>query len=875
MEELRVGSFFSGIGAFEKALERLKIPHRTVFYCEIDKYASKAYSFIHGVPESLNLWDITKVNEKELPDFDLMTWGFPCFPAGTLVMTSDGYKEIQDVKQGDEVLTHKNRFQKVVKTMQKHCLGLYRVKAYGVEQFEVTAEHPFYVRKMYRQWDNKNRVYKRLFGEPEWVEAKDLDKGCYVGVAINQKSELPTWNGYEYKHQGKIVKSKNELDFSNPDLWWLIGRYIGDGWTRIAERKSRPNSPNYRTIICCAKSELSDITSRLDGLFSYSVAEERTVYKIHIVNKELTMYLQQFGQGACNKRLVSDVFNLPVNLLECFLDGYFGADGCYSQGLYKATSVSRELMYGIQSCVHKVYHRPCSLHKSNRPKTSIIDGRTIKQKDTYSIAFKKENNKQDEAFCEDGYIWVPFRSKEIAEYNDYVFNFEVAKDNSYTTFNLIVHNCQDISVAGKQAGIVEGETRSGLYYEGLRILRHKKPKYSIIENVKNLVGKKFEAEFHQMLCDLEDAGYRSYWQVLNAKDYGIPQNRERVFIVSIRKDIDQGFRFPEPFDNGLRLKDLLEDEVDEKYYISQEKTEKLLAQLKEKEISNTIRTSGKSSFDRHAWDLVAVPITGIYKNKEGFKPSEFACTIDANCFKGLGCNQARNAVVMGNINPSGQGMNGNVYIGNIAPTLTTNKGEGLKIAIPVLTPDRQEKQQNGRRFKDDGEPMFTLTGQDRHGILINRGELQVKQDDICSCIDASYHKGLDNHASRTGILVKEATKQGFALAYEGDSINIQFPGSDTRRGRVQKGLAGTLETSCNQAILTANYRIRKLTPLECFRLMDFDDADWQTLVDNGISDSQLYKMAGNSIVVRVLEKIIENLFMGNTVNCTKQLALFG
>jgi len=853
MERLRIGSFFSGIGAFEKALERLEIPHETVFYCEIDKYASKAYSLIHNVPESFNLWDITKVDETELPEFDLMTWGFPCFPAGTLVMTSDGYKEIQDVKQGDEVLTHKNRFQKVVKTMQKHCPGLYRVKAYGVEQFEVTAEHPFYVRKMYRQWDNENRVYKRLFGEPEWVEAKDLDKGCYVGVAINQKSELPTWNGYEYKHQGKIVKSKNELDFSNPDLWWLIGRYIGDGWTRIAERKSRPNSPNYRTIICCAKSELSDITSRLDGLFSYSVAEERTVYKIHIVNKELTMYLQQFGQGACNKRLVSDVFNLPVNLLECFLDGYFGADGCYSQGLYKATSVSRELMYGIQSCIHKVYHRPCSLHKSNRPKTSIIDGRTIKQKDTYSIAFKKENNKQDEAFCEDGYIWVPFRSKEIAEYNDYVFNFEVAKDNSYTTFNLIVHNCQDISVAGKQAGIVEGETRSGLYYDGLRILKHKMPKYSIIENVKNLTSEKFRPIFHQILCDLEDAGYHSYYEVLNAKDYGIPQNRERIFIVSIRKDVDQGFVFPLPFDNGLRLKDLLEDEVDEKYYISQEKTEKLLSKLKENQ-----------------------------------KVNEYTVFDSKNAFGGC------------------------KVFDDIAPTLLTNDfKEPKKIVFPVLTPDRQEKRQNGRRFKDDGEPMFTLTGQDRHGILINRGQLKCKDDDICSCIDASYYKGIDNRAARIGILqignidqekrARDNPQTGRVYDPAGISpcLNTMQGGNlepkilideptvfkerkDEGMRFFQDGVCGTLRTisECgDKRVIYPNYRIRKLTPLECFRLMDFDDADWQTLVDNGISDSQLYKMAGNSIVVQVLEVILGNLLKSGAevpgYFYGEQMSLFG
>ena len=129
--------------------------------------------------------------------------------------------------------------------------------------------------------------------------------------------------------------------------------------------------------------------------------------------------------------------------------------------------------------------------------------------------------------------------------------------------------CQDISVAGKLKGVEIG-TRSGLYYEGIRILKETMPKYSIIENVKNLTSKRFKETFDMILKDLENAGYNNYWKVLNAKNFGVPQNRERVFIVSIRKDIDTGtFEFPTEFDNGLRLKDILENEVDEKYFLSE------------------------------------------------------------------------------------------------------------------------------------------------------------------------------------------------------------------------------------------------------------------------------------------------------------------
>ena len=133
--------------------------------------------------------------------------------------------------------------------------------------------------------------------------------------------------------------------------------------------------------------------------------------------------------------------------------------------------------------------------------------------------------------------------------------------------------CQDISLAGKQKGMFNDDgtqTRSGLFFEALRIIEATKPKIAIAENVKNLTGKKFKEQFELVLKSLEEAGYSNYWKVLNAKDYGIPQNRERVFIISIRKDIDKGYELPEPFPLQLRLKDMLDDEVDKKYYLSDE-----------------------------------------------------------------------------------------------------------------------------------------------------------------------------------------------------------------------------------------------------------------------------------------------------------------
>ena len=182
---------------------------------------------------------------------------------------------------------------------------------------------------------------------------------------------------------------------------------------------------------------------------------------------------------------------------------------------------------------------------------------------------------------------------------------------------------------------------------------------------------------------------------------------------------------------------------------------------------------------------------------------------------------------VGNVHPSGNGMNGNVYHSDgLAPTLTTNKGEGQKIIIPVLTPNRLEKRQNGRRFKTNGEPMFTLTAQDQHGILLQNKTLKIR----------------------------EATTKGYAEASVGDSVNIANINSKTKRGRVGNQIANTLLASEQQGVVGSDYRIRRLTPRECWRLQGFPDSAFDK-AQAVTSNSQLYKQAGNSVTVNVIAEI--------------------
>ena len=415
-------------------------------------------------------------------------------------------------------------------------------------------------------------------------------------------------------------------------------------------------------------------------------------------------------------------------------------------------------------------------------------------------------------------------------------------------FNMICGGspCQDFSVAGKQKGSVWTckdcgheynpltvhwserdkcpccgsnnieKTRSSLLVEYLRVIRANKPNFGMYENVKNIVGKQFKDTFKMFTDELDEYGYNVYWKVLNAKDYGIPQNRERVYLIFIKKELDNGkFTYPEPFDNGMRLKDILEENVDEKFYISEDKVQRFLTNLNNEDAllydacqvkregksreyndfcptltardykdprlvnDNVVKQVGNISKCEGNWNN---PQVGRIYSTDGCSPTLNTC--------GGGSHEPK-IVQLGNVNPSGKGMNGNVFDENgLAPTLTTNKGEGNKIAI------------------------------------------------------------------------RQATKKGYIECELGGVADLSYPESKTRRGRVQENgqICPTITaTETGVCRIESPIRIRKLTPKECFRLMGFSDENFEA-AEKMVSNSQLYKQAGNSIVVDVLYYILVELY---------------
>ena len=386
--------------------------------------------------------------------------------------------------------------------------------------------------------------------------------------------------------------------------------------------------------------------------------------------------------------------------------------------------------------------------------------------------------------------------------------------------------CQDISIAGKQQGFVNdsGEsTRSGLFFEALRIIKELRPRYAIAENVKALTSTKFKNEFATVLSSLEDAGYNNYWSVLNSKDYGIPQNRERVFIVSIRKDADEGdFQFPEKEPLMLRLRDMLEptESVDEKYYLSTERegVRKLIAELESRYRINNGTAVCVASRGRNPANP-SDRTTGS-PTEQRLEPNSDGCTNTLTTVQkdNLLLVAEPGIIQIGNIakDPNREHIQDRIYDpSGLAPTLNTVGGGNLepKITIDGLTRDTQK--QRARVFNPSGlaaslistdykePPQISVIGQLKGG---EKGCV-VDRDGIGYTLTATEYK---------------------------DPLKIAEPGN------------------------TRTVRIRKLTPRECWRLMGFTDEEFDRV--HGISNSQLYKQAGNSIVVNVLSALLSQLF---------------
>lgn len=444
MKQLKVLELFAGTRSIGKAFEE---KGHLVYSIEWDKQHENIDWYV----------DIGVITSKDIlerfgrPD---IIWLSPdCFTAGHLVKTSNGYKPIEKLNVGDFVLTHKNRYMPVYATMSKTVDQIRKIKISGCKEFEVTDEHPFLARKKIKKWNNKKRSYETVLGEVEWVKAKDLDNTYKVQKLINQNETIPSWKGVPHNivnqngiNRTNIVNNLSVL-MDNTNFWWLMGRYLGDGWYRADETKNR-----FDFAICCNKSEDNEIREKLDLLpFNYNYSEKYTTNVFSIHSKELAIFTSQFGKGSEGKFIPEFVLDLPIDLLKSFIDGYISADGSIyvdnkGRESINITTVSKSLAYGIQQILMKISKIHSSICYNSNP-TNQIEGRTVNSKPTYIISFYP-NGIGREYISEDDCIWVNVTKNEVVNVNTDVYNISVIGDETYTIENVTVHNCTSYSIAG-------------------------------------------------------------------------------------------------------------------------------------------------------------------------------------------------------------------------------------------------------------------------------------------------------------------------------------------------------------------------------------------------------------------------------------------
>lgn len=519
MPKIRYADCFHGIGGFRLGLTQASDRFECVWSCEIDKYSKGVYNY--GFGETGNPTDIFNVRTEDIPEIDLLCGGFPCFAAGTLIETQLGYKEIESLSIGDKVRTHLGRFKKITGIMNRDA-EIIRVCVRGAIPIETTLEHPFLTR--IRTESHKFRKKTQyIFGDPEWTHAGKLTTKHYAGLPLNSKFR------YDDTHT---------LEF-----WYIVGRWLGDGWITNHSRANafpagkkgrRITSKCWKSIICTGHDDADSLETLIRAAgFKPTRSNERTGVKFHISSMEFVKFLAPFGRGAGNKCVPGFVFKLPLQKQESLFKGWIAADGSENDTYISGVTISKKLAMGMARIARSVFRTPSSIVYSNVQNTTVIEGRTVNQNCFFTVRVSKKPHciwKWDASVS-----WSQVKKIEHTNLIKPVYNISVEEDESYIANDCIVHNCQTFSKMGNKRGF--DDKRGTMFFQLARILRDKQPSRYLFENVKNILYHDEGRTFRKITTLLWELGYTVEWQILDTRDFGIPQRRERVFITgSLRSE---------------------------------------------------------------------------------------------------------------------------------------------------------------------------------------------------------------------------------------------------------------------------------------------------------------------------------------------------
>lgn len=554
MSKLTMASLFSGSGGFELAAILSGI--EPIWASEVAPFPIRVTT--KRFPNMKHYGDVSKINGAEVPPVDIITFGSPCFPAGTLVLTARGYIPIEDVICGDEVLTHTGEWHKVTDVGWKFdSTIILKGNHYGLE---CTRNHPIYSANTFidyrRKTDGKYiNSKKQLCTEKSWEEAQYME-GKLWAVPLHIES-------LEGDYPKTANPSQNEMPEMNADFWYFVGRWLGDGWVRDGQRPDRPEGERFATIIVCdgldKEKELVEAVSKITK--NYSIERGKTGVKVKLNGRLLCDWLvRNFGRHAEGKKIAPWVYGIDSVNREALLHGLMDSDGNKIEGkeAWNITTCSKVLANGIRLLAEQQGFSTTIHRTSNKP-TTVIEGRVVNQKPfSYQVRLTADTGRTRTHLRDDHHSWYRVRSVTPTCELKKVYNIAVEGDNSYIAEGIVVHNCQDLSMAGRRAGI--GGAKSSLFYEAIRIVKEmreatngKQPRYIVFENV---YGAFFSNDGEDFRCILgEVAGIKGRdisiprcdqwltageimaddfsiaWRGLDAAGWGVPQRRKRVFLV--------------------------------------------------------------------------------------------------------------------------------------------------------------------------------------------------------------------------------------------------------------------------------------------------------------------------------------------------------
>ncbi|MDQ7818740.1 MAG: DNA cytosine methyltransferase [Melioribacteraceae bacterium] len=574
--EFTVIDLFSGAGGVTTGIEQATVDGIKIatVICAInhDELAIESHwrnhPHVKHFVEDIRTFDVRKLPNVPSDQFTKkFLWAsLECFPAGTMILTKTGYKNIEKIKVGEMVLTHANRWKPVTDMMQRESKTVI-VKGQGHPGLETTNSHPIYVRKQSRIWRNEKRRWDyKVIGEPEWKIVKDLSDNKWRWATPIKIPRLPI---------PPILDRKMPMD--DPEFWWLIGRWLGDGSI---------GKSNGAIEICAGKHEAEELWKRLkkwepsttragENKLRWCRRSLRTAELFITGHLTLSEWIvKNFGKLSHGKKIPAWVFGLEENLRRALLDGYLSADGHSDPRRTYVTTVSKELALGIRLLAESLGHRISLCYQPVKANRSTIEGRKVNVKPQWILAF--ENNKSSRhAFADDLHSWSLIKSIRETGETKTVYNISIADDESYIAEGIVVHNCTNHSNA--KGGLSRDADSRTLAEHLPPYIKQFDPDYIGIENVREfkdwgrLIQKRYKngkpmfdkhgkpymipdpahkgEDFKRWIKSVCALGYQHEMRMLNAADYGAHTSRKRLFIIFAKEGLP--IVWPEPTHDKL------------------------------------------------------------------------------------------------------------------------------------------------------------------------------------------------------------------------------------------------------------------------------------------------------------------------------------